>query len=82
MGLNIKNEEVHRLVKQLAEISGESQTEAIKHAVEERIQRLDRRQGRLEKILTLGKDCATRLKAKVAIADRGDFLFGPDGMPS
>ena len=82
MGLNIKNEEVHRLIKQLAEISGESQTEAVKHAVEERIQRLDKRDGRLEKIFARGKDCAARLRAKGVTADHADFLFGPDGMPS
>ncbi|HEY3781890.1 MAG TPA: type II toxin-antitoxin system VapB family antitoxin [Fimbriimonadaceae bacterium] len=82
MGLNIKNEEVHQLIKQLVKITGESQTEAVKHAVEERIQKLDRREGRLGRILTMGKDCAERLKAKGAITDHGDFLFGPDGMPS
>ncbi len=40
MGLNIKNEEVHRLARELAERTGETMTSAIQFALEERLARL------------------------------------------
>jgi antitoxin VapB len=40
MGLNIKNEEVERLATELADLTGETKTEAIRRALEERRQRL------------------------------------------
>lgn len=40
MALNIKNREVERLVTELAEITGESKTEAIRRALAERRSRL------------------------------------------
>jgi len=40
MGLNIKNPEVERLAAEVATMMGESKTEAIRRALEERKQRL------------------------------------------
>lgn len=40
MGLNIKNLEVERLANELASLTGESKTEAIRKALEERRSRL------------------------------------------
>lgn len=40
MALNIKNPEVEKLAKEVAELSGESKTEAIRKALEERKARL------------------------------------------
>lgn len=40
MGMSIKNADVERLAKELAAETGESQTAAIKIAIEERLQRL------------------------------------------
>ena len=40
MALNIKNDEVERLVSEVARITGESKTEAIRQALAERRQRL------------------------------------------
>jgi antitoxin VapB len=40
MGLNIKNEEVERLATELADLTGETKTEAIRRALKERRQRL------------------------------------------
>ena len=42
MGLNIKNEETHRLAAQLAELTGETMTSAVTRAIQERIERLQR----------------------------------------
>ena len=40
MPLNIKNDEVERLVSEVARLAGESKTEAVRRALEERRQRL------------------------------------------
>lgn len=40
MGLNIKNGDAHRLAHELAELTGESMTQAVIKAVEERLKRL------------------------------------------
>ncbi len=40
MGLNIKNEEVHRLAREVAARTGETMTHAIQTALEERLVRL------------------------------------------
>ncbi len=42
MGLNIKNEAVERLAREVAAQTGESLTSAIQHALEERLARLRR----------------------------------------
>ncbi len=40
MGLNIKNDEVHRLAREVAARTGETMTHAIQTALEERLARL------------------------------------------
>ncbi len=49
MGLNIKNEEVQRLARELAAETGETMTSAIQHALEERLERLKRERDVTEK---------------------------------
>ena len=83
MGMNIKNAETHRLVRQLAELAGESQTAAITIAVRERLERLRRQQSTnlAERLLSIGRDCAPRLKEPYRSAPHGDLLYGEDGLP-
>ena len=45
MALNIKNEEVERLLDEVVSITGETKTEAVRKALEERQQRLALRAG-------------------------------------
>ena len=45
MGINIKNPETVRLIRELAELTGKGQTEAVTEAVRERIERLRRSEG-------------------------------------
>jgi antitoxin VapB len=60
MGLNIKNAETHRLVQELAALTGESMTVAVTEAVRERLDRVRREWGvRLaDRLLAIGKECA------------------------
>ncbi len=58
MGLNIKNKEAHRLVEELAKLTGETMTTAVMIAVRERLDRLHREQklSLADRLLSIGKD--------------------------
>jgi antitoxin VapB len=83
MGLNIKNEETHRLARELASLTGQSMTEAVTDAVRERLERLQHEQstGRAERLMAIGKDCAAHLKEPYRSTDHGDLLYDERGLP-
>jgi antitoxin VapB len=87
MSLNIKNEDAHKLARQLARITGESMTEAVTEAVRERLKRVqnknkDKRAAKLsDRLLEIGRDCAPRLKEPFRSADHGDLLYDEKGLP-
>jgi antitoxin VapB len=83
MALNIKNKEAEKLVHELAEITGESMTAAIKEAVRERLERVrsERGKGLAERLLKIGKDCASHLHEPYRSVDHGDLLYDEKGMP-
>ena len=77
MSLNIKNEEAHRLARELATLTGESMTVAVTEALRERIERVrrSRKNGLSERLLAIGRDCAARLKEPYRSIDHGDLLY-------
>jgi antitoxin VapB len=83
MSLNIKNEEAHRLAQELAALTGESMAAAVTEAVRERLDRVRRERGipLSERLLSIGRDCASRLKEPFRSVDHGDLLYGDDGLP-
>lgn len=83
MGINIKNEETHRLVRELAALTGENQTEAITKAVQERLQRLraSKNEGLAERLLAIGRECAAHWKEPYKSIDHGDLLYDEKGLP-
>ena len=83
MALNIKNEETHRLARELAELTGESLTTAVTIAVRERRDRVRAsREGTVaERLLAIGRDCARRLPAEVKAIDHGELLYDGAGLP-
>jgi antitoxin VapB len=83
MGLNIKNDETHRLAEELARLTGESMTAAVTTAVRERLERLKRERGGslAERLAAIGKDSAARLKEPFRSADHGDLLYDERGLP-
>jgi antitoxin VapB len=83
MGLNIKNEETHQLVRELAERTGETMTAAVTAAVRERLERVRREQGEslADRLLAIGRDCAARLKEPYRSADHADLLYDERGLP-
>jgi len=83
MALNIKNKEAAKLVHELAEITGESMTTAVTEAVRERLDRVrsERGKGLAERLLKIGKDCASHLHEPYRSVDHGDLLYDEKGMP-
>lgn len=83
MSLNIKNEETHRLVRELADLTGESQTAAVEVAVRERLAQVKRLRsaGLADRLLAIGADAAHRLPEALRTADHGDLLYDESGLP-
>ncbi len=83
MGMNVKNPETQRLVRELAQLTGESQTKAITEAVRERLKHLHRERstGLSDRLLAIGQDCAPRLKEPFRSAEHGDLLYDDLGVP-
>jgi len=89
MALNIKNVDVERLAAEVARLTGESKTEAIRRALEERRSRLktsssDRRRTRVLRFLeekvwpTLPK---AQMGRRLSRAEEDDILgYGPGGV--
>ena len=79
MSINIKNPETVRLIRELAGLTGEGQTEAVTAAVRERIERLslnNEQKDRLERILAIAAETAPLLKD----FDMDEALYGADGL--
>lgn len=83
MGLNIKNEEAHRLAKRLADLTGESLTAAVTEALRERLERVRRAKGGslAGRLLAIGKKTAGRLKEPVKTIEHADLLYDERGLP-
>jgi antitoxin VapB len=83
MSLNIKNEQTHRRVRELARLTGESMTAAVDKAVQERLDRLrDKKKGSLaERLLQIGRECAAHMKEPYLSIDHGDLLYDEKGLP-
>ena len=80
MGINIKNPETQRLIRELAEATGESQTEAFAAAIKEKLSRL-RRKGLAERLMAISRDTAPRFKPPYDTIDHGDLLYDEKGLP-
>jgi antitoxin VapB len=83
MSLNIKNKDAHKLAQRLARLTGESLTDAVTEAVRERLKRVqDEHAVKLsDRLLEIGRDCATRLKEPFRSAEHGDLLYDEKGLP-
>jgi antitoxin VapB len=83
MSLNIKNEHTHGLVRELARLTGESQTAAVDTAVRERLARVRRLRGAglADRLLAIGADTAHRLPDRLRTSEHGDLLYDESGLP-
>ncbi|QKJ20775.1 type II toxin-antitoxin system VapB family antitoxin [Microbacterium hominis] len=94
MSLNIKNESVHALVRELAEITGMSQTSAVEDAVRRRLEQLReetpkrrfspeeeaRRRAEIRRIVAQFHE-ETTPEQREAMSNHGDWLYDELGLP-
>ena len=82
MSLNIKNERTHALVRELATITGMSQTEAVEDAVTRRLEQLrgHDREGLSDRLLELGRRSAERMGSE-RFENPDEWLYDELGMP-
>jgi antitoxin VapB len=83
MSLSIKNEETHRLAKELAALTGETMTVAVSEAIYERLRRVQIEKGvsLADQLLTIGRHCASHLKEPYRSIDIDDLLYDEWGLP-
>ena len=81
--MNIKNEDAHRLARELAEATGENMTLAVSEAIRQRLERVraNSRPGLAERLLKIGRECAAHLKEPYKSIDHGELLYDEKGLP-
>jgi len=84
MSLNIKNAETNRLIRELADVTGESMTGAVTEAVRERLERLrrlDDSPGMADRIHAIAVAMRARLPDDFFDVEHGALLYDEDGLP-
>ena len=84
MSLNIKNEEVCRLARELAQVTGETMTGAIAVALRERLARERRKRGvetRVRKLRAAAERCSRILGPGPSAVEQGEILYDERGLP-
>jgi antitoxin VapB len=82
MPLNIKSAKAHELAHRVAKATGESLTEAVTVALEERLTRVEPLPECLAaELLAIGKDCAARLGEPWRSLNHGELLYDDKGLP-
>lgn len=84
MAMNIKNEEAHRLARELTALTGETVTAAVTQALRERLERVQRdRQAeqRFAKLMAIAKETGPLWKEPWKSMDHADLLYDEQGLP-
>lgn len=87
MGLNIKNERTHALARELAALTGESQTSAVEDALRRRIEEVrsgeEASRSVVEEIMAISADFQYALTPDqyTALRHAGDDLYDDFGLP-
>lgn len=80
MALNIKNAETYRLIRELAEATGESMTQAVTTAVRERLERV-RSDFDVAEVMELARQIRAHLPPDFFDVEHGDVLYDDEGLP-
>jgi antitoxin VapB len=80
MSLNIKNAEAYRLIRELADATGESMTQAVTSAVRERLQRV-RADFDVDDVMEWVAEVTASLPPDFFDVDHGDLLYDEEGLP-
>lgn len=82
MTLHIKNEETHRLARQLAR-DRRKVTVAVREAIRERLERVreSSKRDELERLVEIGRECSKYVKEPYKSIDHGTLLYDEKGLP-
>lgn len=84
MAINIKNNATCDLARELAELTGDTMTNAITIALHERIEHVKRERDRDElrqDLRAIAKRCAAKMGPGPSATEHGDFLYDEYGLP-
>ncbi len=86
MSLNIKNQETERLARLLAQKTGESVTQAVTVAINDRLNKIQSQDEeslseRISKIQKIGKSASKLWVEPYQSSEHGDLLYDKDGLP-
>jgi antitoxin VapB len=87
MPLNIKDDQIHQQAKQLAALTGETITTAVRQALSERLSTVRRHQSAPEasrsaaRLMVLARLCAEHMQPG-SHSSGHDELYGEDGLPA
>jgi len=83
MSLNIKNEDTHRMARELAKATGENMSLAVSKAIRERLERVraNSKQDMVERIMKIAVECGPLWKEPYRSIDHGDLLYDEKGLP-
>lgn len=82
--LNIKNEEAYRLVRELADLRGESMTQVVIEIAREAIVREEKKivdEDRIAHWLEVGREIRSRASEEWLNMDHGEYLYNDRGLP-
>jgi antitoxin VapB len=81
MSLNIKDPEAHRLARAVAKVTGETMTRAVTIALQERLERLEKRKSKasVEELMAIGKSVSDMVKRPYL--DHAELLYDEHGLP-
>ncbi len=82
MGAIITDEETCRLARELAQLTGETVTDAIAIAFQDRLQKKIEVQQRLQRILAVSERSSMLFRESGAPPDHGEFLYDELGLPT
>jgi antitoxin VapB len=82
VSLDVEHPEAHRLARELADLTGETLTQVVTVALRERLALEPARERVLaDRLLSIGRDCAGRLRAPFASGILAALLHDEAGLP-
>ena len=83
MSLNIKNEQTHRMARELARLTGESMSAAVNEAIRERLELVRGKSNdeMLKRIMKIAEESGPRWKEPYRSREHGDLLYDEKGLP-
>jgi antitoxin VapB len=84
MTFTIQDPEADRLAREIADLTGESLSDAVRTALARRLTELKAaadREAKIARMKAIGADCARHMREPARATDHGDLLYDEQGLP-